>query len=114
MGYAFLNTTVSYVSFAEARRADRTVQVAGHIDFDKVHYDADQERLIFDIYEMDPDDPARPDRLTILYDGVIPGNFDQATSIVIRGRAQGDRFNADQLLVKCPSKYQGSAVELEG
>lgn len=111
---AFLKTTVSYVSFDKARQSSRMVQVAGHIDFDRVSYDVDNRRLVFDIYEMDPQDPALPDRMTVVYNGVIPGNFDQATSIVVRGRQENDVFMAEQLLVKCPSKYQGAAVELEG
>ena len=41
--------------------------------------------------------------------GVIPGNFDQAVSIVAIGRYQDDHFEAEQLLVKCPSKYQAEA-----
>ena len=111
---AFLKTTVKYVSFDEAKTAGKTVQVAGHIDFDKVSYDAEKQNLVFDIYEMDPDDSDDPERLTVSYKGVVPGNFDQATSIVVRGHQDKDLFIAEQLLVKCPSKYQGSAVELEG
>jgi cytochrome c-type biogenesis protein CcmE len=47
--------------------------------------------------------------LPVEYHGVIPGNFDQATSIVAIGRYQDQKFVADQLLVKCPSKYQAMA-----
>ncbi len=51
----------------------------------------------------------RGEVLPVEYRGVIPGNFDQATSIVAIGRYQDGRFEADQLLVKCPSKYQAEA-----
>ena len=44
--------------------------------------------------------------MPVEYRGVIPGNFDQAVSVVAIGRYQGDHFEAEQLLVKCPSKYQ--------
>lgn len=104
---AFLETTTKYVSFADAREATRTVQVAGGIDFDTKHYDAEKSELVFVIYDMEAADPANPDRLTIIYDGVIPGNFDQATSVLVRGKPGQDGFVAEQLLVKCPSKYQG-------
>jgi cytochrome c-type biogenesis protein CcmE len=40
---------------------------------------------------------------------VIPGNFDQAVSVVAIGKFAGDHFEATQLLVKCPSKYQAEA-----
>jgi cytochrome c-type biogenesis protein CcmE len=48
--------------------------------------------------------------MPVQYHGVIPGNFDQATMVVAIGRYKGDHFEAEQLLVKCPSKYQ---TELE-
>jgi cytochrome c-type biogenesis protein CcmE len=47
--------------------------------------------------------------LPVEYRGVIPGNFDQAVSIVAIGRYKDGKFAADQLLVKCPSKYQAEA-----
>ncbi|MDH4223841.1 MAG: cytochrome c maturation protein CcmE [candidate division Zixibacteria bacterium] len=39
--------------------------------------------------------------------GVKPANFEQATSIVVIGMYRDGIFIADQVLVKCPSKYQG-------
>ena len=53
----------------------------------------------------------RGEVLTVEYRGVIPGNFDQATSIVAIGRYRNDRFEAEQLLVKCPSKYQAEGAK---
>ena len=47
--------------------------------------------------------------MPVIYRGVIPGNFDQATSIVAIGRYKDGHFEAEQLLVKCPSKYQAEA-----
>jgi cytochrome c-type biogenesis protein CcmE len=44
---------------------------------------------------------------------VKPGNFEQATSVVLKGKTEGDRFVADQMLVKCPSKYQGDGTEYQ-
>jgi cytochrome c-type biogenesis protein CcmE len=104
---AFLKTTVQYVSIAEAKKSAKTVQVAGTIDFDDVHYDASNSRLVFSIYDINSPDPSGAERLKIIYHGVVPGNFDQATSVVARGKMGGEGFMAERLLVKCPSKYQG-------
>jgi hypothetical protein len=49
--------------------------------------------------------------MPVVYRGVIPGNFDQATSVVAIGRYKSDHFEAEQLLVKCPSKYQARGRE---
>jgi cytochrome c-type biogenesis protein CcmE len=104
---AFLKTTVRYVSFAEARNARQTVQVVGGIDFGSVEYSDNHAQLIFTIYDIKAPDSINADRMKIIYDGVVPGNFDQATSVLVRGRPGPDGFVAEQLLVKCPSKYQG-------
>jgi cytochrome c-type biogenesis protein CcmE len=106
---AFLQTTVRYVSYAEAMQADRTVQIAGGIDHSSVLYDNDNSRLIFSIYDIQSEDPGHIDTLQVIYYGSVPGNFDQATSVMIRGKPGSEGFVAEQLMVKCPSKYQGYA-----
>jgi cytochrome c-type biogenesis protein CcmE len=45
--------------------------------------------------------------MTVHYSGVKPGNFEEAVQIVAIGSYQEGVFEAEQLLVKCPSKYQG-------
>jgi len=104
---AFLKTTIRYVPIDEARVAEKTVQVIGRIDFDRVNYNTDSSRLEFAIYDLEALDTVSARRLEVFYYGVVPGNFEQATSVVLKGRARDSVFVADQLLVKCPSKYQG-------
>ncbi len=104
---AFLKTTVQYVSIAEAKQSDRTVQVLGSIDFNDVHFEGEKSRLVFSIYDSKDKDMSRAERMRVIYHGVVPGNFEQATQVVVRGKFTPDGFMADKLLVKCPSKYQG-------
>lgn len=101
VGVSSFNKTVTpYISFAEARRSSGLVQVNGVLA-DK-QYVMNQEEQFMSFRLRD----ERGEILTVEYRGVIPGNFDQATSIVAIGRYRNDRFEAEQLLVKCPSKYQ--------
>ncbi len=104
---AFLKTTLRYVSIEEARRSERTVQVLGKIDFDQVNYNTEDSRLEFAIYDPEAEDKQRAQRMKVIYYGVVPGNFEQATSVVLKGKSEGETFVAEQMLVKCPSKYQG-------
>ena len=108
---AFFKTTLRYVSIEEAKTSTRSVQVMGKIDFDRVNYNVDQARLEFEIYDSEANDSHVADRMKIVYYGTIPGNFDQATSVVVKGKSENNVFVADQLLVKCPSKYQGESDE---
>jgi cytochrome c-type biogenesis protein CcmE len=99
---AFRGSLTPYVSFAEAKVLDRSCQILGTIEKHRVRYDSQAGVLHFSI--VDDQGAAMP----VAYQGVIPGNFDQATSVVCRGQYVDDYFAAEQLLVKCPSKYQGA------
>jgi len=110
--YKFMNATVRYVAIDKAQFSEQLVQVMGKIDFDKVEYDSDNTRLHFAIYDVDAQNEETAPRLPVVYDGVPPGNFDQATSVVLKGKSDGSgTFVAEQMLVKCPSKYQGEGGE---
>lgn len=105
---AFLKTTIQYVSIDEAVSSDRVVQVMGKIDFDRVDYNTDSSCLEFEVYDAEAENVVAASRMKVVYYGVVPGNFDQATSVVLKGKPdESGRFVADQMLVKCPSKYQG-------
>jgi cytochrome c-type biogenesis protein CcmE len=95
---------VSYVSVAEAKEHPRAVQVFGYL-YSKGSYDA-EGNWQFDIQG------ESGDVMTIVYPHTKPANFEQAISVVAIGAydRQQDKFIADQLLVKCPSKYQEQAT----
>ena len=104
VGVSSFNRTVTpYISFAEARRSSGLVQVNGVLADKEYVMKQEEQYLSFRLRD------DRGEVLPIEYRGVIPGNFDQATSIVAIGRYQNGTFAAEQLLVKCPSKYQAEA-----
>ena len=41
----------------------------------------------------------------VRYNNPKPANFEEAEKVVVQGKNQGDVFVADNILVKCPSKY---------
>jgi len=99
----FRKSMTPYISFAEARHSTGLVQVNGKLA-DK-NYVLKREEQFLEFKLRDSRDQVMP----VIYRGVIPGNFDQAESVVAIGRYDGDHFEAEQLLVKCPSKYQAAA-----
>jgi cytochrome c-type biogenesis protein CcmE len=100
---SFRQSVTPYISFREARRSSGMVQVNGVLADKNYVLKRDEQFLEFKLKD------TQEEVLPVIYRGVIPGNFDQATSIVAIGRYQGDHFEAEQLLVKCPSKYQAEA-----
>jgi len=100
---SFRQSVTPYISFPEARKAPGLVQVNGVLADKNYVLKLDEQFLEFKL--KDSHDEVMP----VVYRGVIPGNFDQATSVVAIGRYRSDHFEAEQLLVKCPSKYQAEA-----
>jgi cytochrome c-type biogenesis protein CcmE len=102
---AFQKTLTPYLSFDEAKKTKGVVQVMGALDKESDRYDDKSEQLSFEL--VDPNGHRMP----VVYRGLRPGNFKDAISIVAIGRYQDGRIEAEKLLVKCPSKYQGAEVE---
>jgi len=102
---AFQKTLTPYVTFDEARRSRGAVQVMGALDKQSDRYDTAKQELSFDLVD------DKGGRIPVVYRGVKPGNFKDAISIVAIGPYRAGRIEAEKLLVKCPSKYQGAEVE---
>jgi cytochrome c-type biogenesis protein CcmE len=102
---AFQKTLTPYLTFDEARNSRGTVQVMGGLDKTSDRYDTAKQELSFDLLD------DRGGRMAVVYSGIRPGNFGDAISVVAIGRYRAGRIEAEKLLVKCPSKYQGAEVE---
>ena len=98
---SFKSNLTPYVSFDEASQMGGKVQVAGGLVENSTTYLDATKELQFAMVHEDGN------IMTVHYDGVKPGNFEEAVQIVAIGSYQEGVFRAEQLLVKCPSKYQG-------
>lgn len=100
--WAFTNSMAHHVTIADAlRKPGETVQVPGVILKDTVTFDVTKGHLRFDI--VDSKDPKS--RLTVVYAQPKPENFDTADKVEAVGMIKDGVFYAQNLLVKCPSKY---------
>lgn len=103
---AFKKSLTPYTSFSEARKSGTGVQVNGVLaDPSAVRYDAASSELRFRLRD------DKHEEMDVVYHGVKPMNFEQATNVVAIGTYKDGKFEADQLLVKCPSKYQAEGAE---
>jgi len=105
---SFKETLTPYVSYDQAQTLKRTVQVAGGLVPDTTDYDENIQALLFTLH-----DPETGEQLRVRYKGLKPANFEEAVSIVAIGdfNSGEELLEAEKLLVKCPSKYQGAEVE---
>ena len=102
----FSKSMTPYVTFGEAKATDRNVQVMGGLVKGSSRYDTKTKTLHFNLV-----DEKTKDTLAVAYQEVKPANFEDAISIVAIGKYHDGTFDAEKLLVKCPSKYQGEEVE---
>lgn len=98
----FSSSLTPYVTFAQAKAAKGSVQVRGVLVNDKIALSADGKKVQFVLRD------EAGEEATVIYNGVKPDGLEQASSIVAVGRYSDGHFQAEKLLVKCPSKYQGS------
>ena len=104
VGYAawnFMDSVTPYVSVAEAKTAKSSVQVKGLLDKSAPAPHQEGEAFVFTLQ-----DEETGETLPVRYHGLKPDQFDEAYHIVAIGKCEGGSFEADKLLIKCPSKYE--------
>jgi cytochrome c-type biogenesis protein CcmE len=76
------------------------VQVRGDVRRESVERGVDGLELRFTL-------TGREGELPVLYRGLVPDTFDLAEEVTVAGRVGPEgEFEADQLFVQCPSKYE--------
>lgn len=104
----FIQSNVEYTDFAKAETLNKKVQVKGEWLRDKEsHFDAEKSQFTF--YMMDDNKKE----CKVVLDGAKPNNFELATEIVAKGRYKDGYFHANEILTKCPSKYEGDATAVK-
>ena len=79
---------------------DTRVRVIGNIVDGSVQWNAEDVELKFSVSEGG-------ETLPVLYNGARPSGFEPGSDILVEGKLQPDNvFLADQLILRCPSKYE--------
>jgi len=113
--FTFAGSMAPNISVSEAMdRPGELVQVRGTIVKDTVRWDPATTTLSFDVREVKKTakgEEAGDQVMSVVYKKVKPDSFDEATGVDVIGRYSDGVFKADNMLVKCPSKYieQGSS-----
>ena len=117
--------TIEELLAMEGEVGDRNLTVSGAVLGESITYDSSIPRVTFTVAQMpgDPEeierggglsavlhravsDPGSP-RLEIVYDDVKPDLLQHEAQAIVRGHLEEDgRFHADEVLLKCPSRYE--------
>lgn len=104
--YNFGNSIDTYVNFEQAE-SRASSHVVGTWD-DTEEWGFSRESMRFSFHMKDQDGNVR----RVVYPRPKPNNFEQATQLVVIGEMRNNVFYANDMLMKCPSKYNDSS-ELE-
>lgn len=104
--YNFGNSISTYVDFEQASSMEGA-HVVGTWD-DSQDYGFSMETKQFSFYMEDQSGNVQ----RVVFPKPKPNNFEQADQIVVIGEMQNGVFYANDMLIKCPSKYN-SADEAE-
>jgi cytochrome c-type biogenesis protein CcmE len=106
--YNFSSSIGSYVTFDQADyRGKSQSHVIGTWVKDMPHGFNNQTRT-FNFHMMDEDGNVR----RVVYNNVKPQNFEDAIQLVVKGTMSNGVFYSDDMLVKCPSKYNDQSLEM--
>ncbi|MHB0856270.1 MAG: cytochrome c maturation protein CcmE [Anaerolineae bacterium] len=116
--------TIAELQDMGPRAQGRNLTISGAVLGDSIHYDGSKPQVLFTMVQVPGDpaeirraggieavlhqavnDPALP-RIQVVYDRVKPDMLRHEVQAIVRGRILDDgRFQADELLLKCPSRY---------
>jgi cytochrome c-type biogenesis protein CcmE len=97
--YNFGNSISTYVSFEEAGSM-QNAHVVGKLAKEEP-FGFSKETKKFTFHMKDEQGNVRK----VIYPRPKPNNFEQATQLVVIGEMRNNVFYANEMLMKCPSKY---------
>lgn len=100
--YNFGNSISTYVNFEQAADMNNAHVVGSWEDSREYGFSMESKQFIFHM----KDEAGNVRR--VVYPQSKPNNFEQADRLVVIGSIEGDVFYADEMLMKCPSKYNNA------
>lgn len=100
----------TYANFEQANAGDR-VKIVGQLSKDKpMVYDPQNNPNEFTFFMKDNDGVEKK----VLLLKPKPQDFEMSEQIVVTGQMKDDVFNANEILMKCPSKYKDEEIAVKG
>ncbi len=98
-----INDSSTYVDFAKAEASPGTrYTVIGYLDKEaKMNYDAHKNSFTFTAIDK------TGQKSKVFYNQPKPQDFEHSEEITMKGFATDSNFIANEILMKCPSKYNG-------
>lgn len=97
----------TYSNFEEAKSKGKVVKLVGQLAKDQeIYYDAAKDPNYLSFYVTDQKGATNK----VVLKAAKPQDFELSEQIVITGKMENDIFVAQDILLKCPSKYKDEEV----
>ena len=106
--YNFGESISTYTDFDKAAKL-KNAHVPGTWE-QGMEYGFSRETMQFSFYMKDESGKVKK----VIYSRPKPNNFEQADRLVVIGELRNDVFYADEMLMKCPSKYNATDADSYG
>jgi cytochrome c-type biogenesis protein CcmE len=99
----------TYSNFKEAISTGDRVKVVGKLNKEKpTEYDPLNNPNEFRFHLLDDKGTEKE----VVLAKAKPQDFERSEQIVVTGKMKGDQFYADEILMKCPSKYKQEEIKI--
>lgn len=101
----------TYDTIASAReKQGKYVHLIARVDKSKpIQYNALKDPNYLSFYATD----SLGGSTQVIYHNTKPEEFEHSDRVVLKGKMEGNVFQCDEILLKCPSKYKDDKKELE-
>ncbi len=100
----------TYANFSDAQKGSEKVKVAGQLAKDKpMVYDPIKNPNKFSFYLRD----QKGQEVLVNLMKPKPQDFELSEQVVVTGEMQGETFVANEILMKCPSKYKDEEIYMK-
>jgi cytochrome c-type biogenesis protein CcmE len=99
----------TYGSFSDAQETQKELHVVGKLIKNKeMIYNPQQDANYFSFYMKD----NKGKECKVVFTGSKPQDFERSEQIVLTGQMENGSFQANKILMKCPSKYTQDKIEV--
>lgn len=107
---SMMSDVVEYSNFQQAIDAGSRVKVVGVLSKDKpMEYNPQEDANYFSFFIKDDKGMEKK----VVLNKSKPQDFEMSEQIVVTGTMKEDTFMADEILLKCPSKYKDEEIQLK-
>ena len=100
----------SYQGFETANKnPGRVYKIVGNLDLEgDMEYAPEVDPNLFSFYMLDKEGNSQQ----VIYHSPKPQDFERSEQLVVTGKSEEGVFYADQILMKCPSKYVEDEIQI--